>query len=45
MFIVYALYSSNYNKIYIGYTSNLVERYKSHNELSKKGWTINTDLG
>ena len=40
MFIVYALYSSNYNKIYIGYTSNLVERYKSHNELSKKGWTI-----
>ncbi len=40
MFIVYALYSSNYDKIYIGYTSNLVERYKSHNELSKKGWTI-----
>ena len=40
MFIVYALYSSTYDKIYIGYTSNLVERFKSHNQLSKKGWTI-----
>ncbi|MBP6431094.1 MAG: GIY-YIG nuclease family protein [Ferruginibacter sp.] len=40
MFTVYALYSSTYDKIYIGYTSNLVERFKSHNELSKKGWTV-----
>jgi putative endonuclease len=41
MFIVYALYSENFNKIYIGMTSNIAERFKSHNELSKKGWTKN----
>ncbi len=39
MFIVYALYSKSYNKIYIGMTSNIDERFKSHNELAKKGWT------
>ena len=40
MYIVYVLYSQQYDKIYIGYTSNLEERLKSHNELGKKGWTI-----
>ena len=40
MFTVYALYSEKYNKIYIGYTSNLKERLLSHNELSTKGWTV-----
>ena len=40
MYIVYVLYSAKYNKIYIGYTSNLSERLLSHNELGKKGWTI-----
>ena len=40
MYTVYALYSVAYDKIYIGYTSNLKERLLSHNELSKKGWTI-----
>jgi putative endonuclease len=40
MFTVYSLYSKKYNKIYIGYTSNLKNRFKSHNELSKKGWTV-----
>ena len=40
MFIVYALYSRVYDKIYIGFTSNMEERFKSHNELSKKGWTV-----
>ncbi|MFT3981822.1 MAG: GIY-YIG nuclease family protein [Ferruginibacter sp.] len=40
MFTVYVLYSDQYNKIYIGYTSDLVERLKSHNELGVKGWTI-----
>jgi putative endonuclease len=34
------LYSSNYDKIYIGFTSDMEERFKSHNELAKKGWTI-----
>lgn len=41
MFTVYVLYSFKYNKIYIGCTSNLEERLKSHNELGKKGWTKN----
>ena len=41
MFNVYVLYSEKYNKIYVGMTSNLEERFKSHNELGKKGWTIN----
>jgi len=40
MFTVYALYSQSYKKIYIGYTSSLEERFKSHNELATKGWTI-----
>ena len=36
----YVLYSQKYNKIYIGYTSNLQQRLRSHNELATKGWTI-----
>ena len=40
MYVVYILYSAKYNKIYIGYTSNLRARLVSHNELGKKGWTI-----
>ncbi|RQP18680.1 MAG: GIY-YIG nuclease family protein [Parapedobacter sp.] len=40
MFTVYVLHSEKYGKIYIGYTSNLQERLKSHNELGKKGWTV-----
>ena len=40
MYTVYVLYSVRYDKIHIGYTSNLKERLLSHNELSKKGWTI-----
>ncbi len=40
MFIVYALYSEKYNKIYIGYTSDLPDRLKSHNELATKAWTV-----
>ena len=39
MFTVYVLYSKSYDKIYIGYTSNLIQRFYSHNELSQKGWT------
>lgn len=41
MFTVYVLFSEKFNKIYIGMTSNLEQRFKSHNELSKKGWTKN----
>ena len=40
MFTVYVLYSESFGKIYIGYTSDLAERFKSHNELATKGWTI-----
>ncbi|WP_020402619.1 GIY-YIG nuclease family protein [Gracilimonas tropica] len=40
MFTVYALYSLKYEKIYVGYTSNLEQRLLSHNKLGKKGWTI-----
>jgi len=40
MFVVYALFSRTHDKIYIGFTSNMEERFKSHNELGKKGWTI-----
>jgi len=39
MYKVYVLFSAKYKKIYIGYSSNLEERLKSHNELAKKGWT------
>ncbi len=40
MFTVYILYSAAFDKIYTGYTSNLEERFLSHNELGTKGWTI-----
>lgn len=40
MFTVYVLHSANFNKIYIGYTSNLEQRLLSHNELATKGFTI-----
>ena len=40
MFKVYVLYSKKFNKIYIGYTSNLEARFLSHNQLSHKGYTV-----
>ena len=40
MYTVYVLYSDRYQKIYIGYTSNLFERIQSHNLLGTKGWTV-----
>lgn len=40
MYTVYVLYSFKYNKIYVGYTNDLANRFSSHNELSNKGWTI-----
>ncbi|PCE65777.1 GIY-YIG nuclease family protein [Sediminicola luteus] len=38
-FVTYILYSEKYSKIYIGYTSNLIARFKSHNELGQSGYT------
>jgi len=40
MFVTYVLYSTNYDKIYIGYTSDLIDRFHSHNQLATKGYTI-----
>lgn len=40
MFTVYALYSRTFDKVYVGFTSNLEQRMLSHTELGKKGWTI-----
>ncbi len=40
MFTVYVLYSEAFDKIYTGFTNNLEQRFLSHNELGKKGWTI-----
>ncbi len=41
MYVTYALYSKKYNKIYIGYTADLIDRYYSHNIHSTKGYTKN----
>ena len=40
MFTVYVLHSRKFNKIYIGYTSDLEKRILAHNKLAIKGWTI-----
>ena len=40
MYTVYVLYSESYQKIYIGYTSSMEQRLRSHNELSTKGYTF-----
>ena len=40
MFTVYILYSKNYDKTYVGFTSDLTSRFKSHNELGTKGYTM-----
>jgi putative endonuclease len=40
MFFTYVLYSKKFQKIYIGYTSSLEERFISHIELATKGYTI-----
>jgi putative endonuclease len=39
-YTVYILFSQKYCKTYVGFTSNLEERFKSHNELGNKGWSI-----
>ena len=39
MFTVYVLYSEKFDRLYIGFTSNLENRLLSHNYLSKKGFT------
>ncbi|RKN00525.1 GIY-YIG nuclease family protein, partial [Aquimarina sp. BL5] len=33
-FVVYILYSEKYDKSYTGYTSDLISRFRSHNQLA-----------
>ena len=40
MYKVYVLYSKKFNKIYIGFTSDLQARFLSHNKLAHKGYTV-----
>ena len=40
MYFVYVLYSVDHDKIYIGFTTDVEARFRSHNELATKGWTI-----
>ena len=39
-FVTYVLYSLKFNKIYIGYSSSLIQRFYSHNKFSNKGFTV-----
>ena len=39
-FVDYILYSEKFNKNYTGFTSNLIERFKSHNFIGTKGHTL-----
>jgi len=41
MYTVYILYSPTHKKIYTGYTSNLIQRFYSHNLYATKGWSKN----
>ena len=40
-FVVYILYSERFNKNYTGFTSNLIEGFKSNNHLGFKGFSLN----
>lgn len=37
---MYILYSEKFEKNYTGFTSNLIERFKSYNLLGTKGYTL-----
>jgi putative endonuclease len=39
-YTVYCLYSTKYDKIYVGYTSDLIGRFGAHNSLATKGYTL-----
>jgi putative endonuclease len=40
MYTVYVLYTEKYDQLYIGYTSDLINRFRSHQFLATKGHTI-----
>ncbi|MBS1625333.1 MAG: GIY-YIG nuclease family protein [Bacteroidetes bacterium] len=39
MYIVYILYSGQYDKTYVGFSSNVEQRLISHNHPQNKGYT------
>jgi len=39
-FAVYVLYSESADRLYIGYSSNYVKRFRWYNGLSRKGFTV-----
>jgi putative endonuclease len=39
MFTTYVLYSKDFNKIYVGFTSDIEARLIAHNHPKNKGWT------
>ena len=39
MYTVYILYSFVHDKTYTGYTSDLIQRFYSHNEYSNTDWS------
>ncbi|WP_343486565.1 GIY-YIG nuclease family protein [Allomuricauda sp. d1] len=38
--LVYIMYSEKSDVFYKGYTTDLIQRFKSHNELATKGYTL-----
>ena len=39
-FVVYVLYSEKFQKIYVGISSDLINRFHSHNKFATKGFTL-----
>jgi len=39
MFTAYVIYSEKFDKIYVGFTSNIEARLHSHNSSKNTGWT------
>jgi putative endonuclease len=40
MYFTYVLFSQQYNKIYVGFTSELTQRLLAHNDSRNTGWTF-----
>jgi putative endonuclease len=40
MFVTYALYSVKFDILYIGFTQDLISRFRSHNSLANSGFTV-----
>ncbi len=39
-YVVYILYSRKFDKTYIGYSQDLIDRFYSHNFFATKGYTV-----